>query len=257
MIFYFSGTGNSMYAATKLGEKLQEAVMDIAVICQENESGFNYTPLPGEKLGFVFPVYAWQPPAIVKSFIKNLNLQGVEKPYIFAVCTMGGSAGNTMDILKKWFGKKNLILDSGYSLLMPDNYIVAFEVEGRDEEAKKLAHADLMLQKIAKAVQRGRKNFFPIKKGGLPNIKSGIVNPLFQSYYTNTKRFYATGECIGCGQCQKICTSQCIHMEEEHPVWDKGKCNMCLACLNRCPKHAIQYGKKTEGRGRYIHPSLK
>ena len=40
------------------------------------------------------------------------------------------------------------------------------------------------------------------------------------------------------------------------PVWDKD-CTMCLACINRCPQEAIQYGKSTEKRGRYLHPDLK
>ena len=60
--------------------------------------------------------------------------------------------------------------------------------------------------------------------------------------------------CISCGLCEKICTSGCIEMAAGIPVWTQDKCNMCLACLNRCPATAIQYGKKTEKRGRYVHP---
>lgn len=257
MIFYFSGTGNSLYAAKILAEKLKEPLMDIAPICREDAPKFYYTPAMGERIGFVFPVYAWQPPAAVKKFIQKLNLQGNETPYMFAVCTMGGSAGKTMDIFRNWLEKKEMVLQSGYSLEMPDNYVVLFEVENRNEEDKKLSHADFMLQKIAKAILRERQRFFPVKKGGLPRVKSRVFNPLFQRFYRDTKRFYATGECIGCGRCKTVCTSGCIHMQDEHPVWDKGRCNMCLACLNRCPKHAIQYGKKTESRGRYVHPSLR
>ncbi|MBS1315119.1 MAG: hypothetical protein HP045_01215 [Anaerotignum sp.] len=29
---------------------------------------------------------------------------------------------------------------------------------------------------------------------------------------------------------------------------------MCMACVNRCPQTAIQYGKSTTKRGRYVHP---
>ena len=38
-----------------------------------------------------------------------------------------------------------------------------------------------------------------------------------------------------------------IHINEE-------KCN---GCINRCPVSAIQYGKKTASRGRYVNPVLK
>lgn len=257
MIFYFSGTGNSLYAAKLLGEKLREPLMDIAGICQDNAPYFQYTLAENEKLGFVFPIYAWQPPAVVKEFLKKLKLRGSISPYTFGVCTMGGNAGQAMDIFRDWLRKKGLTLHSGYSVEMPDNYVVLFEVEDRDEEAKKLSHADFMLNKIAKAVIRERKNFFPVKRGGLAKLKSYVINPIFQTFSRNTKAFYVTGECIGCGQCKAVCTSGCIHMKDDRPVWDKGRCNMCLACLNRCPKHAVQYGKRTESRGRYVHPSLR
>lgn len=34
-------------------------------------------------------------------------------------------------------------------------------------------------------------------------------------------------------------------------------CRQCLACINRCPVQAIQYGKGTVNRGRYTHPDLE
>ena len=34
-------------------------------------------------------------------------------------------------------------------------------------------------------------------------------------------------------------------MEGNKPVWVKERCAMCLRCLHRCPKFAIQYGKST------------
>jgi NAD-dependent dihydropyrimidine dehydrogenase PreA subunit len=48
---------------------------------------------------------------------------------------------------------------------------------------------------------------------------------------------------------------QTIRMDDGRPVWGKD-CTQCLACINRCPVHAIQYGKGTAQRGRYYHPDL-
>ncbi|MBR2254903.1 MAG: 4Fe-4S binding protein, partial [Candidatus Methanomethylophilaceae archaeon] len=35
------------------------------------------------------------------------------------------------------------------------------------------------------------------------------------------------------------------------------KCSMCMACLNICPKNAIEFGENTEGRRRYVNPVFK
>jgi NAD-dependent dihydropyrimidine dehydrogenase PreA subunit len=40
------------------------------------------------------------------------------------------------------------------------------------------------------------------------------------------------------------------------PVWGK-ECTQCLACIHRCPVQAIEYGKATIGKRRYVHPDLK
>ncbi len=32
---------------------------------------------------------------------------------------------------------------------------------------------------------------------------------------------------------------------------------MCLGCLHRCPKFAIQHGKDTARHGQYVHPDTR
>lgn len=256
MIFYFSGTGNSLYVAKTLGKALDERMIDMAEELKKPNHTFHYTLEKGEKLGFVFPVYAWAPPEAVVSFLKKMECKTKEENYCFAVCTCGNSAGETINIFQKELAKKKMRLDSGFSIVMPDNYVVGFDVDDREQEQQKLDDADIILKKIIQVTEKERKGFFRVHKGKLPVLKSGIVSMLFHTFGQDTKPFYATGECIGCGLCVEVCTSGCIHLKEDKPVWDKGTCNMCMACLNRCPKSAIQYGKKTESRGRYVNPHL-
>ena len=54
MIFYFTGTGNSLYAAQKLADGGEEIVSIVEALRSKT---FHYTLKEGEKLGFVFPVY--------------------------------------------------------------------------------------------------------------------------------------------------------------------------------------------------------
>ena len=52
-------------------------------------------------------------------------------------------------------------------------------------------------------------------------------------------------------QAQRV--EETIAMAEGRPVW-QGHCVQCLACLHRCPVTAVQYGKKTANKGRYVNP---
>ena len=252
MIYYFSGTGNSYAAAKFLADGLGEDLMDIAAAVKDNK--YEYTLQADEKLGFVFPVYAWAPPKAVTEFVKNLELYYSGDPYIFAVCTCGASAGKTMDTFENALEENGLVLDSGFSLVMPDNCITMFEVDSDKEIAEKFKQADKTLDNILRAVKLGWSDFFRVKRGKMSSVLTKVVNPVFSMGAMKTKPFYVTSDCIGCGLCEKICTSSCIELTAGRPVWTEDTCNMCLACINRCPAKAIQYGKKTVNRGRYIHP---
>ena len=64
MIFYFSGTGNTRWAAIKLATATHERLIDIAEEMRLiKKSGAQYTePFileKGERLGFVLPVHGW------------------------------------------------------------------------------------------------------------------------------------------------------------------------------------------------------
>ena len=54
MIFYFTGTGNSLYAARKLADEGEKIV---SIVDALRSKAYHYTLNVGDKLGFVFPVY--------------------------------------------------------------------------------------------------------------------------------------------------------------------------------------------------------
>jgi len=59
MIFFFSGCGNSRFIAESIAQTINEPL----VFIPEAERGnrFEYTLAEGERVGFVFPIYSWQP----------------------------------------------------------------------------------------------------------------------------------------------------------------------------------------------------
>ena len=134
MVFYFSGTGNSYHVAKKLAEGLGEKMIDMARATRED--AYEYTLKKGEKLGFVFPVHAWAPPQMVEQFVQRLELYYEEDVYTYAVCTCGQSAGETMSILEASLEANDLSLDSGYSVIMPDNYAVLFKAPSPETQRR-------------------------------------------------------------------------------------------------------------------------
>ena len=68
--------------------------------------------------------------------------------------------------------------------------------------------------------------------------------------------FYADENCINCQTCEKICPVNNIKMKKKKPVWQHN-CEQCFACLQWCPKQAIQFGEHTIGNKRYRHPDVK
>ena len=69
MIFYFSGTGNTRWAAERLAQETGEKLLFIPDEMKKGKC--EYTLQEGERLGFCFPVHGWQPPHIVREFICN------------------------------------------------------------------------------------------------------------------------------------------------------------------------------------------
>jgi flavodoxin len=71
MIFYFSGTGNTRWAAEQLAAAMGERLLFIP---DELNTACEYTLTEDERIGFCFPVHGWQPPHIVREFIRKMTL---------------------------------------------------------------------------------------------------------------------------------------------------------------------------------------
>lgn len=258
MIFYFSGTGNSLDAAVKTSGLINDfKLVSIAksIPDSENARTFTFNLEKDEKVGFVFPVYAWGPPKPVLDFIDNLVLEGFSDNYIYAIATCGENIGNTMKVLDRHLRKKGHTLSSGFSVVMPNNYILASNVYGKEKEAKVISDSYEFLGKIATVINKSEKNVFMIVKGPVPFILTGLIHPAFTNAPNRAKAFYATDECNKCGICAKVCNCDNITLREK-PIWGNN-CTQCLACINYCPTKAIQYGKSTIKRGRYTNPNFK
>lgn len=123
---------------------------------------------------------------------------------------------------------------------MPDNSMLFYQIPSIEKCGERLRSAEEKLVQIKENIDK-RYN---------ENIKSStILSDLVGAGYklcNKTAKFYANENCIGCGLCAKGCPQDVIVMKNDKPDWIKPTCAKCSACINRCPKWAIQYGNATK-----------
>lgn len=251
MIFYFSGTGNSLYAAQKLHENEGGELIDISDAM--NKKRFKYMVKEDEKIGIVFPVYFYGLPTVVSEFIHQLTIDGNAKPFVYTVITCGGSIGNADKMLGNLLKQRNLQLNSAFSIKMPSNYVMMYGVPDKEKQNLTLRSAEKQIEEIVGLLKGNKEGDFVSNRG------LSILTPLAYGLYgvfRKTKKFYATEACTSCGLCGEICPSETIKLTSGKPEWINEKCSHCSACINRCPAEAIQYGNSTK-RGRYVNPNVK
>ena len=140
MIFYFSGTGNTKWAASKTAAALDDQLIDIAATLKhaDSDSTFSYELKDDEPVGFFFPVHGWRPPLIVKEFVRRLRINQAGS-YCYVVCTAGDNVGEAVDILEKDLAEVGIKVHSAISLIMPESYVGLpfMDVDKPEKEAKK------------------------------------------------------------------------------------------------------------------------
>lgn len=253
IIYYFTGTGNSLAAARMVAAALKDCeLVPIAVL---KDTPGNIVPA-ADRVGIVCPVYDAGVPRIVAEFAERLDLSGAG--YTFAIVTMGGTGVSALHQLNKILMKgRGGKLDAAFAVKMPGN----FPPVGRPPEGEKkiaiLKAADRHLVSIARTIDQG----IAVPPGFSPGsslMRCLIYPPFFQNVHGMDKAFSVSDACTSCGTCAKVCPVGNITLANDRPAWQH-HCEYCCACLHFCPVEAIQLNvfQGTTGRGRYRHPDLK
>lgn len=234
-IYWFSGTGNSLYAAKKLSAGLG----NLPLVQITNTTPIDAVGGNGMKIGFVFPSYFGNLPRVVKAFVEKLNINN--DTYIFAVVTMGAVGQGSIGALESALHAKGLKLNYGRGLKMPANYVMKYNPADPDKSIATMKKTNSRIGRIISEITSSKQL---IRK--LPIT----ADNLFKDIASLDTKFSASENCTSCGLCEKICPVENIQLEQSKPIW-LNHCEHCAACISWCPTKAINYGSTTQNRRRY------
>ncbi|MDR2796939.1 MAG: EFR1 family ferrodoxin [Treponema sp.] len=162
-IFYFTATGNSLFVAKTIGGKLYSIPQLLKG---------RYFNFEDDIIGFIFPIYGFALPRIIRKFLENIKYKS---NYTFAIGTYGNMHGSCMNNLVKYFTKRGWKLNYADTILMVDNYLPIFEMSNQLQIMQD-KHIDEHLKTIV--------NNINIKKAYIPKttIKERIFTTLAQIF---------------------------------------------------------------------------
>jgi ferredoxin len=248
VIYYYTGTGNSLWTARVLAERLGDT--ELVPMHRMNHGSHSKV----DAVGLVFPVHIWGVPRLVRSFLESMGKRpGI---YYFAVAVNAGQVSRTLIQLKELMARDSLTLSAGFDIKLPSNYI-PWGGPGPVEMQRKLFNAATEKINVAASYISSRESGL-LEKCPLWQrvLFTGLYKMTYNLVKTMDKSFNIDGTCNSCGICEMVCPVKNITLEAGRPVWH-GRCKQCLACIQWCPEECIQYGKKTKNYERYHHPEVK
>lgn len=247
MVVYFSGTGNSRFAAEYLAKQLGDELLDAG---ERIKTGVRDTLHSDRSWVIAAPIYAWRMANVMAEYLRSAQLTGSREAYFVLTCGSEiGDAGKYAAQLCEEIGLRYMgVLE----VVMPENYIAMFNAPGEEKARSIVTKAKPVLEQAGTLIRQGK--HFPVPKVGLlDRLKSGPINEGFYKFYVKADAFYAKDTCTGCGFCVKACPLNNIRLSDGKPVWGKD-CTHCMACICGCPTQAIEYGKMSRGKPRYQCP---
>jgi len=263
VIFYFSGTGNSMAAALKLAALLPDAEAAPMLGCDP-------VALAGGEasvIGLVYPIHMNAVPRTVADFIGRLG--PVKGRRVFAVATHGGFPFLAGLHLEKVLKRNKTALDAYYEIQMINNtpkgvapkplMRLDWELGITDDIVDRaLKAADAGIEEIAEEIAKGASRPVP-RPSSFKGKAARLGMALLWTVSANSRPtldFINDVGCTGCGICEKVCTTGRIKLRNGKPSWNGPDCNYCYACFNYCPAQSIGVKHYTKKLGRYHHPEI-
>ncbi len=231
MIYYFSGTGNSLRAARIIAAEIGGAKLFSMRSDPEAVSA-----AAADMVGFVCPVYEWDVPETVKAFVQHLTL--APDAYTFMVATYAAIHGRCFETLDALLRSKGSRLHYGRALRCVASQCTAYEPFPPARLMVPLA--EKRCRKIAREIALRRPRKYPVMSPVTKRLYPKMMVPFLNVQQEYDKGFYASDACVGCEICRRVCPCRNITFAQKRPVWNHA-CLGCNACVVYCPTKAIQF----------------
>jgi len=231
VIYYFSGTGNSMRAAKVIGQELGDSeIISMRVDPREVSAE------DADVIGFVFPVYHWTMPAPAVRFVRQLKIN--TDAYIFAVAMPSVIGGIACETCARLIGEKGGKIAYGNVVHCVANYVLVYPPLPSPKLMVPLMERGI--RKIAQDIASRKERAYP-KAGWIVKARRDrVMTPYLEVQKYADHPFTVGGSCIGCGLCARVCPCNNIALREGKPEFQH-HCAQCMACVTNCPKRAIGY----------------
>ena len=232
---YFSGTGNSRYAAELFCREYDKKTRVLSIEDSDVLTAVNDANL----IVFAYPVQFSTVPKIMRDFVTD-NKGMWRNKKVFVIATMGLFSGDGAGMLGRLLENYGAEVTGGLHLKMPDSIADEKALKRPLEKNKELVkQAEQKINESVKRLKAGK----PTQEGiGALYRMAGFFGQ--RAYFGHkTKRYSSkvkvdTAKCIGCGICEKLCPMNNISINEQKAVSGES-CTMCYRCINKCPKQAI------------------
>lgn len=224
MIFYFTGTGNSLYVA----KQIEENPISIPQVIREEKQEYS-----ADCIGIVTPVYGHEVPQMVKEFLKN----GVfHADYFYMILTYGNRHGGAAELAKKLCDECGIQVNYINVIVMVDNWLPSFDM---NEQKKLDKHIEENIAIIREDLASRRNRIAEVTDVDRAAHQQFLERMAQMKVDVWQHLLQVTDACIGCGICERVCPSGSIRVENGKAVYTPGKCQTCLACAHACPQKAI------------------
>lgn len=223
-VFYFSSTGNSLYAAKRIADELEGRLRYIP----KYEGG----DTEADRVVIVSPEYALGLPVPTVDFIRRLKTHAP----VYIVLTYGGAVMGADRAAYDEAKEAGLDIKAVFTLKMVESFTVFLSVP-KFYIKKTMKKAPSKLGEIISRIREGAA-FEPKKRrGGRRDSEK-----MREGWRQMGAKLWASDACVKCGKCVSLCPVGNIETADDRVVF-KDNCVACLGCYHRCPNKAIKFAK--------------